>query len=226
MMTADNRAQMRRTLQTALRTSSLPAGSLEHPGPFDTPLLVSGDLIERFTAELVALGGAVHHAADAEAVADLVATLVSPQTPRKVLMWDERWLPIEGLPTMLVARGVSIDTQDVADMTSPERRHELASASAGITGVDAALAQTGSLVLVSGPGRGRLASLLPLIHIALVRRAQFLDSLSTLITRRPELVTAGANFVCITGPSRTGDIEMTLSRGVHGPGQVHVVIVD
>ena len=101
----------------------------------------------------------------------------------------------------------------------------LASLAIGLTGADYALADTGSLVLVSGPGRPRLASLLTPVHIAIVRPHRFLDSIETLFVEHPELVERGSNLVCITGPSRTADIEHTLSRGVHGPGEVHVILM-
>ena len=87
------------------------------------------------------------------------------------------------------------------------------------------MSDTGSIALVSGPGRGRLASLLPPVHVALVRRVSMLRSLPDLLLERPDLATAGSNLVCITGPSRTADIEHTLSRGVHGPKEVHVVLI-
>ncbi len=53
-----------------------------------------------------------------------------------------------------------------------------------------------------------------------------IGSLPELIASRPELVTQGANFVAITGPSRTADIEHVLARGVHGPRDVHAIFVD
>ena len=95
----------------------------------------------------------------------------------------------------------------------------------GVTGAVACLAETGSLVVVSGPGRGRLASLLPPLHVAIVTRALLTALAADLLVDQPELATSGANMVCITGPSRTADIEHTLSRGVHGPREVHVVFV-
>jgi L-lactate dehydrogenase complex protein LldG len=132
---------------------------------------------------------------------------------------------VVGLPTALVRAGISVDSVTPDDMASSARREELASATIGLTGAEAALAETGSIVLASGPGRARLASLLPPVHVALVERRALVDSLAALIRDRPEIATAGANVICITGPSRTADIEHTLSRGVHGPGEVHVVFV-
>jgi len=78
---------------------------------------------------------------------------------------------------------------------------------------------------VSGPGRPRLASLLPPVHVAILRADRIYSNLPALVTALAEKGTAGSNLVIITGPSRTADIEMTLTRGVHGPGEVHVVIV-
>jgi L-lactate dehydrogenase complex protein LldG len=121
---------------------------------------------------------------------------------------------------------LTILTQTPETAASATHRQELASASIGLTGADAGLAETGSIVVTSGPGRGRLASLLPRVHVAIVRRSSIVESLPVLIARRPELVTSGANFVCITGPSRTADIEHVLARGVHGPGEVHAILVD
>jgi L-lactate dehydrogenase complex protein LldG len=64
------------------------------------------------------------------------------------------------------------------------------------------------------------------VHIAVLRRDRMVFALSDLVRLRPDLAAMpGSNLVCITGPSRTADIEMTLSRGVHGPREIHVILV-
>ena len=223
-MTAEERARMRDVLRSAVGQARLPGAELKHPGPFVRPSVDQKDLTERFTRELTTLGGTVHQAHGVVDVVAIVQGLVADREP-KVLTWDERQLPVTGIGPALVAAGLTLLTQEPETARSAEHRRLLASASVGLTGADAALAQTGSLVLASGPGRGRLASLLPPVHVALVRRDALIGSLPELIASRPDLVTRGANFVCITGPSRTADIEQILVRGVHGPGQITVVIV-
>ena len=76
--------------------------------------------------------------------------------------------------------------------------------------------QTGSIVVASGPGRGRLASLLPPVHVALVRRDSLIVVAAGAHRRAPGARHAGANFVCITGPSRTADIEHVLAAACTG----------
>jgi L-lactate dehydrogenase complex protein LldG len=99
-----------------------------------------------------------------------------------------------------------------------------ASAQAGVTGALCGLADTGSVLVADGPGGPLQASLLPPIHIAVLRAVDILPSLADAL-RLPQ-VTAAAASVVITGPSRTGDIEMTHTIGVHGPGEVHVFVVE
>ena len=107
---------------------------------------------------------------------------------------------------------------------------EQAAAPVGITGVDAAIAESGTLVLAGGAGRGRLASLLAPIHVAIVRESQIVRGLGEALARLRSLygdtmLNDRSNVTFITGPSRTADIELTLTLGVHGPREVHVVIV-
>lgn len=101
-------------------------------------------------------------------------------------------------------------------------RQGCATAAVGITSADYALAATGTLVLLSEP---RLISLLPPVHIAVIPAARLLTNLDELFAILPDPARASNSMVLVTGPSRTADIEQILVRGVHGPGEIHVVIV-
>ena len=104
----------------------------------------------------------------------------------------------------------------------------MASADFGVTGADYAIAETGTCVIIPKTGVSRLASLLPPVHIALVRRGQTLPSLDELFTLRRADFAAdalGSYMNLITGPSRTADIEYQIVTGVHGPGEVHMVLI-
>jgi L-lactate dehydrogenase complex protein LldG len=93
----------------------------------------------------------------------------------------------------------------------------------GITSVDYALADTGSYVMFSSAEEARMISLLPPCHVAIVPR--ILTGLDELLTIHPVPSDRSSSMVLITGPSRTADIEQILVRGVHGPGEVHVIVV-
>jgi L-lactate dehydrogenase complex protein LldG len=106
-----------------------------------------------------------------------------------------------------------------------ELRAACASAAFGITGADYALADTGSLVLFSSPEEARMVSLLPPVHIAVVPRERILTGLDELLAEVPLPANRSSSMLLITGPSRTADIEQILVRGVHGPGEIHVIVV-
>jgi L-lactate dehydrogenase complex protein LldG len=97
----------------------------------------------------------------------------------------------------------------------------------GITGTYCALAETGTLMLLSGENAHATTSLLPDNHIAVVSASRIVRAMEDgwdLLRREHGNPPRQMNFV--SGPSRTADIEMTLVLGVHGPFRVHVVIVD
>jgi L-lactate utilization protein LutC len=106
-----------------------------------------------------------------------------------------------------------------------ELRAACATTGVGITSADYALADTGTLVMISSPQEARLVSLLPPAHLAVVPKERILTSLDELLTLLPNPAEITSSMVLITGPSRTADIEQILVRGVHGPGQIGVVIV-
>jgi L-lactate utilization protein LutC len=113
-----------------------------------------------------------------------------------------------------------------AGVTNLEELRDLcATCDFGITSADYALADTGTLVMLASPREARLISLLPPAHIAVIPRERILTGLDELFSIIPRPADQTSSMVLITGPSRTADIEQILVRGVHGPGQITVVIV-
>jgi len=96
----------------------------------------------------------------------------------------------------------------------------------GITGTYCAIAENGTLMLLSGEGTHATTSLLPETHIAIVPASRIVRAMEDawdLLRRERRSLPRQVNFV--SGPSRTADIEMTLVMGVHGPYRVHVIVV-
>ncbi len=94
---------------------------------------------------------------------------------------------------------------------------------AGITGALAGIAETGTIVIPGGEGQPLTASLLPEIHIAVLRASDILPSMEAAMSTL-EIAKSSA-VALVSGPSRTADIEMTLTIGVHGPGEIHVFVI-
>ena len=94
---------------------------------------------------------------------------------------------------------------------------------AGVSEASYGLADTGSVVLMASPQEPRARSLLPWAHVSLLREDRILPGLAELfVTLGGELPSA---LAIVTGPSRSADIEQRLTIGVHGPGEVHVVLL-
>jgi L-lactate dehydrogenase complex protein LldG len=192
-------------LRRAAGTSQLPAGSAaigagemrEAPEAADAE-----ELLARFLAEAAALGVDCHVEATAGAVRHRLREIVEG---KDVAMWEPAYLPYE-------AAAVARSHAAAAD------------AHIGLTACDAAIAETASLVMFSAPGRPRTVSLLPPVHVALVRREQLCFSMADVFSRFREQFEHTASCTIITGPSRTADIELTLTLGIHGPGRVVVII--
>ncbi|MFQ6037082.1 MAG: LUD domain-containing protein [Candidatus Aminicenantales bacterium] len=124
------------------------------------------------------------------------------------------------------------DPAEIVRFARKELRKAFIEADAGITGANLAIAESGTLAIVSNEGNARLVSSLPPVHIALVTAEKFVETmeqavpvLKTLITASSGLkMTAYVSF--ITGKSRTTDIEKDLVMGVHGPEELHIIILD
>jgi L-lactate utilization protein LutC len=165
--------------------------------------------IESMLERVAALAGTPYHARSAREAIDYVEGVTRGRT------WVGSNAPF--LRELGFASGITDKT---------ELRLACATANVGITSADYALADTGSLVMIASPDDARLISLLPPVHIAVVPAESILTGLDELYTLIPRPADRTSSMVFITGPSRTADIEQILVRGVHGPGEIHVVIVE
>lgn len=127
-----------------------------------------------------------------------------------------------------VLRDCGITTLDEVTCAGTDKttlRALCAESDIGISSADYGLADTGTLVMLSSHQEPRMISLLPPVHIAIVPESRIIGNLDELLTILPTPADLSSSMVLITGPSRTGDIEQILVRGVHGPGELHVVVI-
>lgn len=207
-----------------MEASQLPPIPEMAPGGL-VPDLPEAGVTGRFLKQVEAVDGHTHLVGSDDEAARLIGALLEQYEATSYLGWDPDHLPISGLAERLRVTPIEAVVPD-----DPEGRLEWQSGYmdvvAGITGASAGLAESGSIVLESGPGRPRMASLIPLVHIALLRKENITQSLSHWIADHPEAASDTSNLFMITGPSRTADIEQTLNLGVHGPRHLHVIVLD
>ncbi len=170
--------------------------------------------IESFACAVGKLAGNTHVVASHSAARDLVADLIAG---KMAVASNAPFLRECGITALDGVRSGIADRDEL--------RAVCASADVGITSADYALADTGSLVLFSSTEEARMISLLPPVHVAVAPRACLLAGLDELLSLVPRPADRSSSMLLITGPSRTADIEQILVRGVHGPGEIHVVIV-
>jgi L-lactate dehydrogenase complex protein LldG len=184
------------------------------------------ELTRQFAAALAGVGGRFAVAASAQAVCDQVAAIAAEAKATKAVGWHSPWLQRLGVADRLGEVGVTFIT-DAERADKAAFVGEAAEAALGITPVDYALADSGTLCLLAGENRPRTASLLPPVHVAILRPHQIVRGLDDLFALLPaggrQLSSA---VTLITGPSRTADIELTLVVGVHGPQRLHVILAD
>jgi L-lactate utilization protein LutC len=200
------------------------AGAAPVPGPRG-PVGYQGagpDPVATFARAFTAAGGQAHLVPDPAAARAIVLELVRSHAARRVLLGRGPVLDALGLAEALRAAGVEVLHAENPDPAAA--REAFFGADLGISGVDSLVAETGTLVLASRPDQPRSLSLLPPVHVAVADRGQIVPDLFDLFSAElPEKLPAGLSL--ITGPSKTGDIELRLVTGVHGPGEVHAVVL-
>ena len=170
-------------------------------------------LLNQLRGELEVLGGRFIKC-NGEEVAEKVIALLQEKNCREILAWEAPYLPV-GLLEKLQDAGIRVIHPAAYD------KAQAGQISTGLTGAIGAAAETGSLAIPGGAGRPLTASLLPEVHIAVLREQDVVADLDELL-KLPELSRTAA-AVLVSGPSRTADIEMTLTIGVHGPGELIVL---
>lgn len=177
------------------------------------------DLVGLFRTRAQDVNSVVHGPVSRHSAPRTVAAIAAGHSVSSFVVWPDLLVP--GVNSALAAEGYTpIESSGATD--SPV---EIARADLGITGSIFGLAESGSVVLSHGPGRGRLTSLLPPVHVALLHVDTIAWTLSHWASAHPEVLGKTANLVIVTGPSRTGDIELELNLGVHGPKHMHVVLI-
>lgn len=138
-----------------------------------------------------------------------------------------QFLIANNLPTQAICWPEFADLPWAASALEVQPRAANGDDKIGITGCFCAIAETGTLMMYSGPTTSLTSSLLPDVHIALVRRSRLVRAMEDgwdLLRREVGDMPRQVSFV--SGPSRTADIEMTMVLGIHGPYKAHVVLVN
>jgi L-lactate dehydrogenase complex protein LldG len=202
-------------------------------------------LLAQLQQELHAAGGAVAHVHSASEAVTYITRLAQQKDAHLVVRWQSDLLEALEVDAALQQHGVTVHTTTLppgaasGEVTSAaplatrrqELREVLARAELGLSGVDYIIAETGTLVLMARAGQMRGVSLLPPVHVAVARTSQVIATLADYLLLAQvaaadpqQYLTSCVSFV--TGPSRTGDIELKLTVGVHGPGELHLVVLD
>ncbi len=244
-MPGRSKAEFLQSVREALGRSEGPPDEPYHRLEEDLPLLESQaaelearlrdnrpHILDRF-ADMADKGGwNVHRVSGAEAAIGQVDSIIGELGATRIVRSGQSIFDDVPVSAALEWRGIEVVPVVRSEQSNREQlREEMRHADVGLTGTDYALAETGSLVILPRQGLSRLVSLVPPVHIALVRPEEVLESLHDLfLLRRLEYKRRdgemGSYLNFITGPSRTADIEMTIVQGVHGPRAVHMILVE
>ncbi len=169
--------------------------------------------IERFLDEIRKLSG-VAQKIEAQEVSKALEALVAENGVHKATLWHSPLLKKLGCENTLRGLGVELVSPNAS-------KHDLAQCELGVTEADYLLPETGTLVLRSSAEKPRPVSLLPRIHLAIVQPGLLRPDLHQVFAEAKD----SPYLVFITGPSRTSDIELTTTLGVHGPKSLYVWMV-
>ena len=186
------------------------------------------DKCAALAAEVNAVGGEAVVFDHPDEVAGALDQLLNQYKPDSALLWQHPLLDQLEVGGLLDAAGVPwFDYARLNELDADAQRQAMLAAGVGISSVNFAVGETGTLAVCSEPGRERVVSLLPPVHIAIVAATQIVSDLFDVFRELASVAfdDLPSNLAFITGPSKTGDIELQLTTGVHGPGNWHVLIL-
>ena len=200
-----------------LSTKQVP--DLQHSDLLSSSTDLGLSLVEIFKQNLESVGGHCIIANGDTEIAHALTNIISDL--QKTNLRAQR-IAISDNP--IVERLMHLTDLEIEALTIAPNASDIFSYDAGISTTQAAIAETGTLVLVSADERHRLVSLVPPIHIAIVDASRICETLGEALAllRNGRDLSRAVTFV--TGPSRTADIELTLTVGVHGPQELYVIV--
>ena len=194
--------------------------------PYQTLAMDRKQLIAEFTRVLVEETGVVHRSKDYPAALDKLTEVAREEGLKKVMATTDDVVSKLDLSAWGKKNNIQVMTPRDFPDRYPYRDAVFDQSDAGITGADFAVAESGTLGLIHNKDQARLVSLAPILHIAIVPVDRIFPVYEQVIERvfgKKEQLPS--QFVFITGPSMTGDIQGVLFKGMHGPRKVIVILV-
>jgi L-lactate dehydrogenase complex protein LldG len=181
---------------------------------------------------------------DARSVSRAIKELVQEKNPewgnqKSVAAWKHPLIQILRLPEILADEEVPVHytalrTHEMNSLTieadQVKIRRQVIDSYIGVTSADYCVASTATLIMKARPGQARSVSLVPSIHVAVIELKQVVSDLKelyTLLDQDPSEKVEGLSncMTCITGPSKTADIELYMVHGAHGPRELHLFVI-
>jgi len=201
-----------------------------NPEATHTAAYVGGgdDPVATFLSEWIAVGGRGERVQGAEGARRFLSDFLDTYPVTNVIRWQHPLLLKLEIDSLLLERQINVHSwNDLETQSADERWPTAFAADLGITSADWAVAETGTLALCSLPGQGRVVSLLPPNYLAIIEPKQIVPDLFDLFEHLEEQkLHLPSNVSLVTGPRKTGHIELKLTTGVHVPGTVHVLVVE
>ena len=174
---------------------------------------------------------------DTQSVGLEICALVREKTPewgkqKSLIVWVHPLIEKLNLAKRLAPQDISVyaSTSSINPGEKIKLRNQTAASFIGVTSADYCVADSATVVMKTRPGHARAVSLLPGIHIVVIKQEQIIENLKELYTllkwdptEKQEGLTNCMTF--ITGPSKTADIEATLIHGAHGPREVYIYVI-